>query len=76
MRALFDIKAMENQYLLLTILMFNFTMEWILGCQTSQIMVMVLMKIALFMMENGMMFHVTKKRFLFVNRHDMVHKIK
>ena len=55
----------QNQYLLLTILMFNFTMEWILGCQKSQIMVMV-MKIALswmFMMENGMMFHVTKKTF-------------
>ena len=72
MRALFDIKAMENQYLLLTILMFNFTMEWILGCQKSQIMVMV-MKIALswmFMMENGMMFHVTKKHFLFVNRRE------
>ena len=45
-------------------------MEWILGCQTSQIMVMVLMKIALFMMENGMMFHVTKKHFLFVNRRE------
>ena len=73
MRALFDIKAMENQYLLLTILMFNFTMEWILGCQKSQIMVMV-MKIALSWMENGMehgmMFHVTKKHFLFVNRRE------
>ena len=70
MRAHFDIKAMENQYLLLTILMFNFTMEWILGCQKSQIMEMV-MKIALsWMMENGMMFHVTKKHFLFVNRRE------